>query len=209
MSSVLNNVPDSVRKATQALNYFARLSASGSPRAEINRLKALKLLFFGDRFHLRKYGRSVSDCVYFAMKNGPVPSEAKSIAEASSHLPPEALKYSRRFVRRAGAYGVASVAEVDTDIFSQTDLEALDFAWSNFGHYTKYELRDITHHYPEWKRHEKALAAEAHTRVPMDYADFFAEPDTGYNPCHQLTALERKTALEVFRDHREFERLWN
>jgi hypothetical protein len=42
MPSTLN-VPAPVRKSTQALNYFARLSASGAPRAEINKMKALKL----------------------------------------------------------------------------------------------------------------------------------------------------------------------
>src|ERR1700683_762715 len=52
-------IPVAVRKATQALNYFACLSASGAPFAEINKMKALKLLFFADRYHLRKYGRPV------------------------------------------------------------------------------------------------------------------------------------------------------
>lgn len=208
MSSALQ-IPVAVRKATQALNYFARLSASGSPLAEINKLKALKLLFFADRFHLRKYGRPVSDCAYFAMKNGPVASEAKSVAEESAHLPPQSRSYARRFVRRKGTYDVGSVAEVDMEVFSESDREALKFAWRTFGHYTKYELRDITHHYPEWKRHEKALDGDTHKRVPMSYEDFFAEPDAGYNPCHELTPKERSIGRDLFRDRQTFEQLWS
>jgi uncharacterized phage-associated protein len=208
MSSVLQ-IPVAVRKATQSLNYFAHLSASGAPPKEINKMKALKLLFFADRYHLRKYGRPVSDCAYFAMKNGPVASEAKSVAEESAHLPPQVRSYARRFVRKSGSYDVGSVANVDTDVLSETDVEALKFAWKTFGHYTKFELVDITHHYPEWKRHEKALDGDTHKRVPMSYEDFFAEPDTGYNPCHELTSKERAIGRELFRDRQAFEQLWS
>ena len=98
MPSVLD-IPTPVRKSTQALNYFARLSARGAPQP-LNKMKALKLLFFADRYHLRKYGRPVSDCAYFAMKNGPVASEAKNIAEENAHLRPAARSYACRFVRR-------------------------------------------------------------------------------------------------------------
>src|ERR1017187_5950956 len=91
------------RKAAQALNYFAR-QHGGS----INKLKALKLLFFADRYHLRKFGRPVSECTYFAMTHGPVASEAKSIAEEAGRLPPNALAYAHKFVRKKGDYDCAT-----------------------------------------------------------------------------------------------------
>src|SRR5207244_13054003 len=97
MPSALH-IPASVRKSTQALNYFARLSARGAPQP-LNKMKALKLLFFADRYHLRKYGRPVTDCAYFAMKNGPVASAAKNIAEESGRLRPQPRSYARSFVR--------------------------------------------------------------------------------------------------------------
>src|SRR5437016_8911438 len=109
-------IPPPVRKSTQALNYFAHKSASGAPTRRLNKMKALKLLFFADRYHLRKYGRPLSDCAYFAMKNGPVGSEAKNIAEESGRLRPQARSYSRRFVRRKDAYYYRSVAEVDKSV---------------------------------------------------------------------------------------------
>src|SRR5450756_1986162 len=69
------------RKATQALNFLARQSGG-----RINKLKALKLMFFADRYHLRKFGRPVSECAYYAMTHGPVASEAKQVAEDASLL---------------------------------------------------------------------------------------------------------------------------
>ena len=46
----------SYKKATQALNYFARQSGG-----HLHKMKALKLLFFADRFHLRKSGRPLTN----------------------------------------------------------------------------------------------------------------------------------------------------
>jgi len=191
------------RKAAQALNFFARQDGGS-----INKLKALKLLFFADRYHLRKFGRPVSECAYFAMTHGPVASEAKQIAEEAEHLPAPARAYARKFVRKKGDYECATVADVDAAVLSASDREALDFAWRYFGKFSKYQLRDITHHYPEWKRHESKLSSTT-KRVPMDYADFFKEPDAGYIPCHTLTDEEREAALELFRQRQTFDKHWS
>jgi uncharacterized phage-associated protein len=192
------------RKATQALNYFAR-QEGGS----INKLKALKLLFFADRYHLRKFGRPVSECTYFAMTHGPVASEAKHVAEDDKMLPATVRSYARKFLDKESNYEYASVADVDETVFSESDLAALNFAWESFGHHSGFQLRDITHHYPEWKRHERALSDHGHKRVKMDYADFFSEPDAGYNPCHALTTKEREVARALFLQRQAFVQRWS
>lgn len=192
------------RKATQALNFFARQSGG-----RINKLKALKLLFFADRYHLRKFGRPVSECAYYAMTHGPVASEAKQLAEDHDTLPAGARNHARKFLQKKSDYDYASVADVDRSVLSESDIEALTFAWENFGYLPKYQLRDITHHYPEWKRHERALRQGAHRRVQMDYADFFAEPDAGYNPCHALTAKEREAARQLLLQRQAFDQRWS
>ncbi|MBI2926495.1 MAG: SocA family protein [Verrucomicrobia bacterium] len=192
------------RKATQALNFFAR-QAGG----RINKLKALKLLFLADRYHLRKYGRPVSECAYYAMKDGPVASEAKHIAEASDFLPASARSHTRKFLEKKSDYEFASVADVDKSALSESDVEALTFAWENFGYLPKYQLRDLTHRYPEWKRHERALRHDGRKRVQMDYADFFGEPDAGCNPCHALSAKDREIARALFLQRQAFDQRWS
>jgi uncharacterized phage-associated protein len=201
-------IPTCVRKSTQALNYFAHKAATGAPGRRLNKMKALKLLFFADRYHLRKYGRPVSDCAYFAMKHGPVASEAKHVAEDSSRLDQPSRSYARRYVRRDDTYHYISVGDVDQSVLSQTDREALDFAWENFGHYSEFRLRDITHHYPEWKRHARVLRA-GHHRAEINYLDFFADPDPGYNPCHELSARDRAVAIDLIRDRQSFLDRWS
>ncbi|MGA3266863.1 MAG: Panacea domain-containing protein [Verrucomicrobiota bacterium] len=192
------------RKATQALNFLAR-QAGG----RINKLKAIKLLFFADRYHLRKFGRPVSECTYFAMTHGPVASEAKEVAEDDAMLSAPARDYARKFLERTSDYDYTSVADVDKSVLSETDIEALTFAWENFGYLPKYQLRDITHQYPEWKRHERVLKSGGRRRVAMDYADFFTDPEAGYNPCHALTAKEREVARDLFRQRQAFDQRWS
>ncbi len=195
-----------VRKSTQALNYFAHKAATATPAREMNKMKALKLLFFADRFHLRKYGRPVSECEYFAMKNGPVASEAKRVAE--ERLADRDRNYARRYVRQKGLYRYESIADVDLAVLSNSDVEALDFAWKNFGHYSEFDLAEITHHYPEWKRHAVELSRPGAKRVEMEYADFFDEPDAGYNPCHPLTKKDREIGRELYLDTEAVANLW-
>ncbi len=197
----------SVRKSTQALNYFAHKASSGAPIRKLNKMKALKLLFFADRYHLRKYGRPVSNCAYFAMNHGPVASEAKRIAEESTHLDSRSRSYARRYLRRNDLYHFSTIADVDDAVLSKTDREALDFAWQTFGHYTEFRLRDITHHYPEWKRRAATLRT-GRPRVKMEYSDFFDEPDPGYNPCHELSKKERDIARELYLDSETVANLW-
>ncbi len=99
------------RKATQVLNFFARQSGG-----RINKLKALKLMFFADRYHLRKFGRPVSECAYYAMTHGPVASEAKHVAEDDELLPAPVRSYARKFLDKKSNYEYTSVADVDKSV---------------------------------------------------------------------------------------------
>lgn len=159
-------------KATQALNYLA-LQQGGS----INKMKALKLIFFADRYHLRMHGRPVLGDSYWAMSYGPVPSMAMNLAEGDQYLDECERAYAQRYLRSSDdGYVVASIAEVDEDVFSDSDVEALDFAWEHFGHLSEWRLAALSHAYPEWKKHREGLTKGNCKRAPMEYEDFFLDP---------------------------------
>ena len=85
-------------KLVQGLNFFAFKNGG-----KINRMKAIKLLFFADRYHVRKYGRPVVWSTYFAMKNGPVSSEALNLENKDErNLTPEEIKELALFIRKKG-----------------------------------------------------------------------------------------------------------
>jgi uncharacterized phage-associated protein len=199
------NLPFAYRKATQALNFFARKSSG-----RINKLKALKLVFFADRYHLRKYGRAITNDRYLAMNYGPVPSGTKDLAEQSEFLGELEKQYSGRFIRpsREDVHALESIDEVETSVFSQSDLEALEYAWQKFGAADGFRLAELTHEYPEWRKHEAALKSGETTRALMAYDDFLEDPPTGVEPCFALSDEERECRKEMLEEAFHFEAKW-
>lgn len=189
------------KKATQALNFFARKSGG-----RINKMKAIKLIYFADRYHLRKYGRPVTNDEYFAMEYGPVNSGVKDIAEMSDFLGRQEKEYAERFIRTYDQYTTESLGALEEEVFSETDIEALEFSWCNFGRYDKFGLVDLSHKYPEWKKHEAAL--QVLSRVRMNYEDFFQDPPRGIEKCHELDPKDRAERIEEIKETAHLEALW-
>ena len=163
----------SYKKATQALNFFA-LKKDG----KINKMKAIKLIYLADRLHLRKYGRPIVGDIYWAMKLGPVGSRTKRAAELN--MPEGILLYTKRYIQPSDdkKQSLVSLKPVDLDLFSKTDIECLDSVYKTFGDRDQFELAELTHKYPEWKKHEKQLKTGKKS-VPMNYNDFFSEAERG------------------------------
>jgi len=164
----------SYKKATQALNFFAH-----KKDGKINKMKAIKLIYLADRLHLRKYGRPIIGDIYWAMKLGPVGSRAKRVAELDS-MPEEVFSYVKKYIRPVDErkHNIESLKQVELDLFSKTDLECFEEVYKKFADKDQYELRDITHQYAEWKKHERALKA-GKKRVLMNYDDFFSDTQKG------------------------------
>lgn len=182
------------KKATQALNFLAIKSGG-----RIGKLKALKLIFFADRYHLRKYGRPISNDEYFAMSYGPVASSVKDIAEFSEFLGESERKYAFPFLAPEG-HEVVSKGGYDRKVFSNSDLESLEFAWKKFGRFSDFDLVKITHRYPEWKKHKPALVEKNASRVKMRYEDFFEDPSGIFERCFVLDRKEKAAKIEYLKE---------
>jgi len=190
------------RKATQCLNYLA-LKAGKS----IDKLKVLKLIYFADRYHLRKYGRLITNDIYFAMELGPVASSTKDIAGGSEFLDETESKYANEYLHTRPQHKLVSNKLVDTDVFSESDIEALDFAWNKFGHLSPSALVELTHKYPEWDRNKETLLLNP--RIEMKIEDFLDDPITeDVERCFELTSEDRKESLEQLEEMRYVESLW-
>ena len=189
------------RKATQALNYFIQQEGG-----QINKMKALKLLYFADRYHIRKYGRLVTNDNYLAMEHGPVPSTSKDIAEANDYLDDEVKAYSLQFIEPLDNLVLRSLREPDNSALSDSDMEALRFAWDNFGHYDQFELRDLTHNYPEWLTRQEYL--DDASCLPMDLLEFVQDPTTNVNKCFELSNKDKSIRLDQLIELAHIESLW-
>lgn len=195
------HLPFKYKKATQALNFFAICSGG-----KVNKMKALKLIFFADRYHLRKFGRPITNCDYTAMDFGPVASQAKDIAEFTDFASKNSKDYAKEYIKKINKYTLESIKSPELKVFSKSDIEALQFAWDKFGGIDKYELCDITHAYPEWKKHEATLKYQ--DSVPMDYEDFFKDPPHGFLTCFDLNNNEKQERLAYVKEISKIEKLW-
>jgi len=190
------------RKATQCLNFFA--SKAGK---SIDRLKVLKLIYFADRYHLRKYGRLITNDIYFAMELGPVASSTKDIAERSEFLDETEAQYANEYLRIGVPHKIVSNKPIVTDVFSESDIEALNFAWNKFGHLNPSDLVELTHKYPEWGRNKQALSLNP--RIEMKIEDFLDDPIVeNVEKCFELTDEDRKDLLGQLEEMRCVESLW-
>ena len=152
----------------QAIDYIIRNS---SMTHSLDKISILNLLFFADRYHLRKYGRTISnsDDSYCAMRNGVVALATYDLLKSISNEQ-ELEKDGLHNIKSKGAF----LEREDYDCLSDTDIEALDFSVNNFGKFSSKELVRISHLYPEWKRFEEELA-KTDASYPIQIDDFFSE----------------------------------
>lgn len=195
------------KKTTQMLNYFA-IASNGS----INKMKVIKLIYFADKYHLRKYGRPISNDEYYAMPYGPVGSGAKDIAEMSDFLAPEEKEYASNYINSVEKYYVTTTKKVDENVLSDSDLEALKFSWEKFGSLAEFRLARLSHEYPEWQKHEENL--KSLSRIRMNYEDFLDDPErktsdsVEIEKCFHLDENEKKDRREQLKEVANIESLW-
>lgn len=195
------------KKITQIINYLIRKNASSSSMPE---LKVIKLVWATDRYHLRKYARTVSGDQYFAMINGPVGSMTKDVAEFSNNSTfrslncDEAFNYIATYIKyekNNRDAQLSSVNDVDESELSDTDREALEFAWSNFGKYDYNTLINITHKYPEWTNLQDILSREDHKRAKMNMLDFFKNLSRKEDDPFSTTNRFLKASRQIYKDY--------
>lgn len=152
----------------QAVDYIIK---NVSDTGILDKLSILKLLFFAERYSLRKYGQSITNDTFYAMKMGPVASNTYDIISFKETA--KEKDYAFKILEPNGTFGVKSKnALLDYDELSDSDLKSLDFAIENFGVYTSKKLVDITHKYKEWTKFEPKLK-NANSSFEMQMSDFF------------------------------------
>lgn len=159
------------KKAIQSLCFFAI-----KEKNNLNKMKAIKLIWLSDRLHLRKYGRTITGDMYFALKFGPVASNTRDILEESSFLSDEEKIYSIEFINILDKY-TFSHKSFNENVFSKTDLDTLSEVYAAYGELDQFQLSEISHQFPEWKKFESSLNRNKSSRYLMNFEDFFKNAD--------------------------------
>ncbi len=141
------------KKIIQALAYLA----FKMPDSVIDDMKAYKLLWLADRCHLRKNGRTITGDKYFAMPRGVVPTDAKHLLDGEQTLLENPNGYFEKWIEKTKDHKYKAIHEPETLEFSESDIEVLDQVISLYGNYSRHDLSDLSHRYPEWKEYENMI----------------------------------------------------
>lgn len=157
-------------KIIQALAYIA----SKQPDRTIDNIKAYKILWLSDRCHLRRYGRTISGDVYYAMPKGVVPTDAKNLLEGKKTRLRTDNNYFTMYIRPTENHKYSVISEPDTKKFSQSDTEVLDRVIERCKGLSGQELSEISHKFPEWTFYEPMLRdANLKNSYKIDIDRFF------------------------------------
>lgn len=183
------------RKIIQALNYFACYQ----PNRTLNKMKAYKLLWLADRYHLRQYGRPITDDNYYAIKLGPIPSDAKNLLDKKQTNLPIDQSDVETYIKVIDNYDFASIKEPNLKVFSESDIEVMKLILTTYNDKDQFELSDYSHLFPEWLKHkEKILDNSQGNRYKIVKTDFFKNIDDEYKLFNDSDELLKLTS-EIYR----------
>jgi len=135
-----------VRKAAQVAAFFAR-QEGGS----INVLKLTKLVYLSDRKNLEKFDFPITWDNMVSMDHGPVNSITYDCINGM-----QSNEQWEEFLTGRQGYSVGlannDLADDDLDELSMAEISTLTEIWAQFGHMSKYQIRDWAHdNCPEWE----------------------------------------------------------
>ena len=163
-------------KAKEAIVYLASKMRSG-----MTKYTACKLLFLADKYHLVRYGRTITGDKYFALPYGPVPTKLLDLlsgvvagAEADEQV--AALSALLTIDHAFRDPRISAPRHLPQGHLSKSDIEALDEIIKRYGRKTFAELRALTH---ELAAYQNAWTGRGTSQsAPMAFEDFFEEdPD--------------------------------
>lgn len=138
-----------------------------SQRPGLTKKQIAKLMYFADKQHLLRYGRTITGDHYYALAQGHIPSAGLDMINGNpayvgraavdlmahyGHLKPDGREFEL-------------TAKPDLEVFSKTDIRILDEVLTTLGNNTAHELEVLSHQEPSWK----------HTppNAPVDFELFF------------------------------------
>jgi uncharacterized phage-associated protein len=148
-----------------------------------DRLKIVKLIYLADKYHLFHYGRTITDGAYYAMSYGPVSSTVKDILNFNDfNMYPDEIKFASKLLKQVGKndFDANDINNLEIKYLSETDIEALNYICKTFGTWSKDNLLNYTHKYPEWTKHEKKLKTGS-KREDIKTVELFSKIDNLFN----------------------------
>lgn len=145
----------------------------------LGKVKLMKLFYFLDFMHVKKYGTPVTYDTYINLEHGPIPSAIKNLIDtADDDLDASALADTVRFERPKGTRMCRVLpnrkfTEKDRRLFSETELDILQKVCQLFGDKNTQYVEKISHKEAPWDR------TSFLDKIPYELAA--EDPDSDFN----------------------------
>jgi uncharacterized phage-associated protein len=152
-----------------------------------DKLTLIKLLFFADRMHIRRYCALISHDVYYALRNGPAASKTLNVLNHSNYLESDIFETKTNLLSKIQLINDKEriIKETSTNCLDKTEKQVVDTVVEIFGKFPLNVLINITHDYPEWKRYEDLLVEGLTDGELIMVDDFFKNPNITNSPALQ------------------------
>lgn len=144
-------------RSLQAAAYFVRLAGG-----EMHYIHLLKLLYIADREYLAKYGEMITGDRVCAMKHGPVLSNILNLIKGRI---PRSDEWARHLQTLPESHRVRLIDDPRTGSLCRASRELMDDVFDRYGNMPRFQLRDLTHQFPEWKAFFKKKTS---TTIPWE-----------------------------------------
>src|SRR3989338_3478263 len=108
-----------------------------------------------------------------AMQKGTLGSQALDIIGKNVSLPHNVYQYIENRLKRDLDKFTIEEQDKDRTSLSETDIECLDKVYSLLGDRGEFDLVELTHKLPEWKRYEYVIEKKKKNVVAMQMSDLF------------------------------------
>lgn len=140
------------RKIKAILKYFC---TNTNPEF-LGKTKLMKLFYFADFRHVKKYGRSITGDTYYHLEHGPIPSTILNLVNSVLDAQEEAILsdtividfHSEKAMQKILCLG--SFEQTDKCLFSESELEILELVCKEFGERNTKYIVDLSHMEAPW-----------------------------------------------------------
>lgn len=144
-------------KATRLAAYLLKKRGG-----QMSYMKLIKLLYLIDRESLRQRGTPITGDDYFSMSNGPVLSSVLNLINEDPE-PGHVSYWASQISEPNASREVALLNCANTDDYEESlsvaERRLADTVFNEFGHLSRWQIRDYTHTLPEWHRIESGRRA--------------------------------------------------
>lgn len=119
--------------------------------------KLMKLFYFLDFLHVKKYGISITGDTYYHLEFGPVPTTIKNLIDTVSDDPEKAILSDIIKIECEGGHDIHKIVcllpfeKRDEEYFSQLEMETLKEVCQRFGNHSTKQIVDVSHKEASWR----------------------------------------------------------